>query len=201
MAFSEVGESKSLERSCQQKSRTVEHKLAFDTNVELSPVLFELPSVKAATVGRQAKIEAVVVRQVLWRLRALAPSEVGGRAYHGHPQVGANSNGYHILFDKLARPDACIHLLRHYVSQPIIDHDLYANIRVLRQDPRQGGKQDFRSSIFCCSEANSSSRRFAELAQHSEFCVHIVELGAYSHGLQKNDDGRLDGSWRNLSHP
>src|SRR5437660_118428 len=107
MAFSEVGEAKSFERSCQQKAGTVEHKLAFDTNVELSPILFELPCVKAATVGREAKIEAVVARQVLWRLGALALSEVGRRAYHGHPQIGANSNSYHILFDKFARPDAC----------------------------------------------------------------------------------------------
>src|SRR5215210_5246801 len=97
MTFSEVCEAKSVKRSCQEKARTVQHKLAFDTNVELSPVLFELPSVKASTVGREAKIEAVVARQVLWRLGALAPSEVGGRAYDGHPQVGANSNSYHIF--------------------------------------------------------------------------------------------------------
>src|SRR5436190_13785072 len=136
MAFSEVGEAKSFERSCQEKARTVQHKLAFDTNVELSPVLFELPCVNAAPVGRQSKVEAVVAREVLWRLGALALSEVGGRAYDRHPQVGANSNGYHILFDKFAWPDACIHLLRHDVSQPVVDHDLYANIRILRQDLR-----------------------------------------------------------------
>ena len=88
MSFREVRKAKTFERSFQEEARAIEHKLALDTNVELSPVLFELPRVEAATVSRQAKIEAVVVRQVLRCLGPLALGEVGGRAYHGHLEVG-----------------------------------------------------------------------------------------------------------------
>jgi hypothetical protein len=78
MSFREVRKAKTFERSFQEEARAIEHKLPLDTNVELSPVLFELPRVEAATVSRQAKIEAVVVRQVLRCLGPLARGEVGG---------------------------------------------------------------------------------------------------------------------------
>ena len=73
MSFREVRKAKTFKRSFQKEAGAIEHKLPLDTNVELSPVLFELPRVEAATVSRQAKIEAVVVRQVrgvLGRLRS-----------------------------------------------------------------------------------------------------------------------------------
>jgi hypothetical protein len=72
MPLGEVGQAKALERCFQQEARAVEHKLAINTNIELSPVLFELPCVKASAVGRQSKVEAIVVRQILWRLRPSA---------------------------------------------------------------------------------------------------------------------------------
>ena len=61
MALGEVRQAEALERSFQEEARAVKHKLAFNTNVEFSPVLLELPSVKAATVGRQTQVETVVV--------------------------------------------------------------------------------------------------------------------------------------------
>ena len=85
-------------------------------------------------MGRQAKVEAVVARQVLGRLRSLALGEVGGRAYDGHPEVGANPNSYHILCNKLTGADACIDLLRHEVGEPVVDKDLDVNVSVLRQN-------------------------------------------------------------------
>ena len=56
MSFREVRKAKTFKRSFQKEARAIEHKLPLDTNVELSPVLFELPRVKAAAVGRKAKV-------------------------------------------------------------------------------------------------------------------------------------------------
>src|SRR5215212_5351341 len=134
MPLGEVGQAEALERCFQQEGRTVEHKLAFNANVELSPVLFELPCVKASAVGRQSKVEAILVRQILWRLGSLALSEIGGGAYDRHPQVGTNPNSYHILCNKLTGPNACVDLLRHNVREPVVDYDLDVNVGILRQN-------------------------------------------------------------------
>ena len=136
MSFREVRKAKTFKRSFQKEAGAIEHKLPLDTNVELSPVLFELPRIEAAAVSRQAKIKAVVVGQVLRRLGPLALGEVGGRAYHGHPEVGANPNSYHILCNKLTGADACIDLLRYDVREPVVDNDLDVKVGVLRQNLR-----------------------------------------------------------------
>ena len=78
MSFGEVGESEPLNCSFQKEPCAIEHKLPLDPDVDLSAILFELPHVEAATVGRQAKVEAVVAGQVLRRFRPLAFDEVGG---------------------------------------------------------------------------------------------------------------------------
>ena len=87
-------------------------------------------------MGRQAQVEAVVVRQILGRLGPLAFGKVRWRADDSHAEVGTDPNGYHILGDKLTGADTCIDLLRHDVGEPVIDDDLDVNIRVFRQNPR-----------------------------------------------------------------
>jgi len=130
MSFGQKREAQTFERSLQEETRAVEDELPFDSDVEFSSVLFELPSIQAATVGRQPKVQAVVVHQVLGRPGPLAPCQVGGRAHNGHPEIGANSNGDHILCNELAWPNACIDLLRHDIGEPVIDDDLDVNVRV-----------------------------------------------------------------------
>ena len=124
----------------EEEARAIEYKLPFDTNVDLSPVLLELPSVQAAAMGRQAKVEAIVLSQILGCLWPLAFGEVGRRAYDRHPEVGTDAHRYHVLGDELARPDTSIHLLRHDVGEAVVDDDLYVDIGVLRQDLAQGGQ-------------------------------------------------------------
>ena len=134
MSFGQEREAQTFERSLQEETRAVEDELPFDSDVEFSSVLFELPSIQAATVGWQPKIQAVVVHQVLGRLGPLVPCQVGGRTHNGHPEIRANSNGDHILCDKLTGTDTCIDLLRHDVGEPVIDDDLDVNVRIFWQN-------------------------------------------------------------------
>jgi hypothetical protein len=60
--------------------------------------------------------------------------EVGGRADHSHPEVGADAHGNHVLGDELAGADAGIDLLRHDVSEAVVDDDLDVDVGVLGQD-------------------------------------------------------------------
>jgi hypothetical protein len=134
MSFREIGKAKALERSFKEEARAVEYKLSLDTNVELAPVFFEFPRVEAATVGGQAKIEAVVAIQVLRSHGPFAFGEIGRRAYDGNPKVGTDPNSYHILGDELAGADTCIDLLRHDVRETVVDDDLDVDVRVFRQN-------------------------------------------------------------------
>ena len=118
VSLGQVRKAQTFERSLQEKTRAVEHELPFDTNVEFAPVLFELPCVQAAAMGRQAQVEAVVAGQILGRLGPLAFGKVRWRADDSHAEVGTDPNGYHILGDKLTGADTCIDLLRHDVSEP-----------------------------------------------------------------------------------
>jgi len=77
MSLGKIGKAQALERSVQEKARAVEDKLPLDSNVDLSPVLLELPSVQAAAMGWQAKVEAIVLSQILGCLWLLALGEVG----------------------------------------------------------------------------------------------------------------------------
>jgi hypothetical protein len=52
MSFGEVGQPETLERALEKKAGAVEHKLSLDTDVEVSAILLELPSVQAAAVRR-----------------------------------------------------------------------------------------------------------------------------------------------------
>jgi hypothetical protein len=60
-----------------QRARAVEDELSFYANVQFASVLFELPSVQAAAVCGQAKIDAVVSGEFLRRTRLLPVREVG----------------------------------------------------------------------------------------------------------------------------
>ena len=60
MSFGQEREAQTFERSLQEETRAVEDELPFDSDVKFSSVLFELPSIQAATVGRQPKVQAVV---------------------------------------------------------------------------------------------------------------------------------------------
>src|SRR6185437_11542977 len=101
MSLREVGKAKALERSVEEKACAVEHELPVDAHIELSSVLLELPRVEAAAVGGQAKIETIVLRQILRGLGSLAIGEVGRRGHDGHPEIGADAHGDHVLGDKL----------------------------------------------------------------------------------------------------
>ena len=52
MSLGEVGQPETLECTLEEKARAVEHKLSLDTDVEVSTILLELPSVQAAAVRR-----------------------------------------------------------------------------------------------------------------------------------------------------
>ena len=52
MSFGEVGQPETLERALEEKAGAVEHELSVDTDVEVSTILLELPSVQAAAVRR-----------------------------------------------------------------------------------------------------------------------------------------------------
>jgi hypothetical protein len=54
VCFRKIGKAKTLKCSFQEKARAVEYELSLDANVKGPPVLFELPRVQAAAVGRQA---------------------------------------------------------------------------------------------------------------------------------------------------
>ena len=141
MSLGKIGKAQALERSVQEKARAVEDKLPLDSNVDLAPVLLQLPSVQATTMGRQAKVEAIVLSQILGCFWPLAFGEVGRRAYDRHPEVGTDAHRYHVLGDKLARPDTSIHLLRHDVGEAVVDDDLYMDIGDFgRTLPRAGNR-------------------------------------------------------------
>jgi hypothetical protein len=60
MSFREVGKAHALQRSLQEQARAIEDKLPFDADIKLSTVFFEFPGIDAATMRRQAEVQAVV---------------------------------------------------------------------------------------------------------------------------------------------
>jgi hypothetical protein len=54
-------------------------------------------------MGRQAKVQAVVMGKILGRPGSLAPGEVGRRTDDGHPKIRTDPDSDHVLSDKLAR--------------------------------------------------------------------------------------------------
>ena len=52
VSFGEIGQPETLERALEENAGAVEHKLSLDTDVEVSAILLELPSVQAAAVRR-----------------------------------------------------------------------------------------------------------------------------------------------------
>src|SRR5215471_9012923 len=119
MAFGQVGQAMPFERPLEQEARAVEHKLSFDTNVEPSSLLFELPHVETTAVRWQAKVEAIVVRQVRGCLRPLALGEIRGRSDDSHPKVGPDPHCNHVLGNQFAGTDAGIVLSGYDVGQTV----------------------------------------------------------------------------------
>ena len=132
MAFREIRKAESLECSLQKKRCAVDYSLPLDADVKFTAILLELPCVKTAAMGRQAKVEAIVIGKILGRLGSLASGEVGRRTDDGHPKIRTDPDSDHVFSDKFARANACIDLLRHDVGETVVDDDLDVNIRILR---------------------------------------------------------------------
>ena len=82
---------------------------------------------------RQAQVDAVVLDEVLRRLRLRLPAEVGGRANDRHPHVRPDPHGNHVFGHLLAAAHAGVVLLSHDVGEAIVDDDLDFDVRVFSQ--------------------------------------------------------------------
>jgi arylsulfatase A-like enzyme len=59
-AFRQVSQAETFQGSIEQCVSAIEDELPFNSHVEFAPVLLKFPGVKAAAVGRQAEVDAVV---------------------------------------------------------------------------------------------------------------------------------------------
>ena len=65
MTFRQVGQAETLQGSLEQGARAIENQLALYTYVYFAAVPLELPRIQSSAMGRQEKIYAILLRQVL----------------------------------------------------------------------------------------------------------------------------------------
>jgi hypothetical protein len=105
---------------------------------------------------RQAQVDAIVVDELLRRLRLRMAAEIGGRANHRHAHIRADANGNHVLCHLLPATHAGVVSLSHDIGQPVIDDDLDLDIGVFPQKRRKFWRQDrFRLSGGSAGRQNS----------------------------------------------
>jgi hypothetical protein len=100
--------------------------------------------------------------KIVWRLRRRAIGEIGRRPHDGHAHVRADAHRDHVLGHLLSKANARVVPLGHDIGQGWVDRKLYPDVRIVRQQPRQGGPKD-RLGCVTRRDPDGARRLLAEL--------------------------------------
>jgi hypothetical protein len=113
--------------------------LALDPHVHQLACLLELPGAQPPQGGK-SQVDAVVLHQVLRRGRWWPPLQVLGRSHHGHAPRRPDAHRDHVLRHLVAGAHPDVEAVLDDVAQRVVDGDLDAKLRVVRQDLRERGQ-------------------------------------------------------------
>ena len=101
--------------------------------------------------------------------------EVGRRADDRHAHVRPDAHGDHALGHGLAGPHARVVALGHDVGQAVVDGDLHPDVRVVRQEPLQGGPEDGSGRVLGGRDADGAGGLLAHLAEGGHLRLDLVQ--------------------------
>ena len=163
MIFHDTSEAEPGDGSTEHHGRVVEDKLTFHADFQLASVLSQLPGVDPAG-GRQPQVDALVVGQVLRRVRLRVGCKIGGRSDHRHAQIRPDAQRDHILGDLLAEANAGIEPFGDDVGQAGIDRQFDMDVRVAGQERLQNGPEDAVGGVLGGGDADRACRLLTQRA-------------------------------------
>ena len=161
-------------RRVEHRIDAVENELTVDAHSQLAPTLLELPGVEA-TRARLAEIDAVVVDEILRRLRLGPRREVGRRADDCHAQVRPDAYGDHVLRHLVSEPHAGVVTVGDDVGQAVVDVDFHLDVGVAREEPGNRGPEDRVGGVIVRRDSNRARGLVTKLAECGQLRVDLVE--------------------------
>ena len=127
---------------------------------------------------RQAQVDAVVLDQILRRLRRRPLLEIRGRADDRHAHVRPDPHRDHVFGHLLATAHAGVVLLGHDVREAIVDDDLDFDVRVFSQQRRKLRDEDCLGRIFGRRDPNGAGGLLPKLTYGGDLRLDLVEAWA-----------------------
>src|SRR5450830_297901 len=106
----------------------------------------------------ESQVDALVLREIRWRLRLQLSSEVAGRSHHCHLEIRTNANGDHIFFLLIAQTYASIISARYDVCEPVVDNNFDIDLGIVGLQPHQLRPQNSVGGMFCRCQSDGSNR-------------------------------------------
>jgi len=115
----------------------------------------------------QAQVDAIVLDEVLRRLRLRSAAEIRGRANHRHSHIRPDAYGNHVFRHLLAAAHARVVSLCDDIGQTVIDDDLDVDVRIFTQKRRELRQQYRIGCVFSRCDADRACGLAAKLTQSS----------------------------------
>jgi hypothetical protein len=103
------------------------------------------------------------------------PREICRRRNHRHPHLRPDTRCDHVLGDLFAHPRAGVIAFRNDIGEAVVDNDLDIDVRMIRQEPLQGGLQDGNRRMLASRDPNRAGGLLAQLAQGGELRLDLLE--------------------------